>query len=151
MVDLGALGEVLIATRLVIGSAVKRVPSTVEETGAAIVTRMLFSVSSLEVHEKCERRADRAPIAPLSAASREIVFATGCVGVLFGSATGVLFPTFWRFVSDAILMQDPPMKKKSKAPFAVSRLAGTRWKCRSDCQSVVKEFNLARPQHVQQK
>jgi hypothetical protein len=50
-------------------------------------------------------------MAPLSPASKETVFATGCVGVLFGSATGVLFPTFWRFVSDAILMQDPPIQE----------------------------------------
>jgi hypothetical protein len=40
------LVEVLIATRLVIGSAVKRVPSIVEEVGApTVVIRMLFSVS----------------------------------------------------------------------------------------------------------
>jgi hypothetical protein len=49
-VDARALGEgededeVLIAMRLVMGSAVKRVPSTVEELGATVVIRMLLSV-----------------------------------------------------------------------------------------------------------
>lgn len=38
---MAAVGEVLIATRLVTGSAVKRIPSMVEEAGAAVVTRML--------------------------------------------------------------------------------------------------------------
>jgi hypothetical protein len=55
-------------------------------------------------------------MAPLSAVSRETVFATGCIGVLVGSATGVLFPTFWRFVSDAILMQDSPTGKSCPMP-----------------------------------
>jgi hypothetical protein len=40
-----ALAEVLIATRLVIGSAVKRMPSMVDEVGAAVVIRMLLNVS----------------------------------------------------------------------------------------------------------
>src|SRR5271156_4316215 len=55
---------------------------------------------------------------PLSAVSRETVFATGCIGVLVGSATGVLFPTFWRFVSDAILMQDSPTGNTQKLLYA---------------------------------
>jgi hypothetical protein len=103
LVDVGAL-EVLIATRLVMGSAVKRVPSMVEETGAVVVTRMLLRVIRPKRKVRCGRRAYRAPIAPQSAVSRETVLATGWVGVLFGSATGVLFTTFWRFVSDVILM-----------------------------------------------
>src|SRR5205085_3286990 len=61
-------------------------------------------------------------MAPLSAASRETVCAIGCIGVLVGSATGVLFPTFWRFVSDAILMQDSPTGKSNKLPYAVLQL-----------------------------
>jgi hypothetical protein len=61
-------------------------------------------------------------MAPLSAASRETVFATGCIGVLVGSATGVLFPTFWRFVSDAILTQDAPTGKRKNRPMPVLRL-----------------------------
>jgi len=46
----GLAVDVLIATRFVIGSAVNRIPSMVEEVGAAVMTRM------------------RAPIAPLNAA-----------------------------------------------------------------------------------
>ena len=42
------LVEVLIATRLVIGSAVKRVPSIVEEVGAVVVMRILFNVSRVQ-------------------------------------------------------------------------------------------------------
>lgn len=42
------LVEVLIATRLVMGSAMKRVPSMVEEVGAAVVIRMLFNVSRVQ-------------------------------------------------------------------------------------------------------
>ena len=110
--DVGLLGQVLIATRLVTGSAVKRVPSTVEETGAAVVMRILVYVNSVERYVRWGERVYRAPMAPLRAASRETVFATGCVGVLFGTATGVLFPTFWRLVSDAILMQDLLVLKK---------------------------------------
>jgi len=81
-------GEVLIASRFVTGSAVNRVPSSVAEHGGEVEIRT------------------RAPIAPLKATSRETVFGTGCAGALLGSATGVLFPTFWRFISDAILMQE---------------------------------------------
>jgi len=50
---------VLIATRFVIGSAVKSVPSILEEVGAAVVIRILE------------------PIAPLNAVSSETVFAAG--------------------------------------------------------------------------
>lgn len=114
MVDVGLLGDVLIATRLVTGSAVKTVPSTVEETGAAVMIRILVCVNSVERYVRWGKRVYRAPMAPLRAASRGTVFATGCVGVLFGTATGVLFATFWRFVSDAILMQDLPVLKKVK-------------------------------------
>ena len=89
---------------LVMGSAVKRVPSMVEGLGAAVVIRMLLSVIRTGKEVRCCRRAYRAPIAPLSAplsaVSRETVGATSW----FGSATGVLFTTLWRFVSDAILM-----------------------------------------------
>jgi hypothetical protein len=72
-------------------------------------------------------------MAPLSAASRETVFATSCIGVLVGSATGVLFPTFWRFVSDAILMQDSPTGKVTTAlcglaaHFSHGRADGRTW------------------------
>lgn len=52
-------GEVLIATRFVIGSAVKSVPSILEEAGAMVVMRILD------------------PIALLSAVSSETVFAAG--------------------------------------------------------------------------
>ena len=110
----GLLGEVSTATRLVTGSAVKRVPSMVEETGAAVMMRILLCVNNVERYVRWDERVYRAPIAPLRAASRETMFVTGCVGVLFGTATGVLFPTFWRFVSDAILMQDLLVLKKVK-------------------------------------
>lgn len=104
VVDAGELEDVLIATRLVTGSAVKSVPSMVEGTGAVVVTRILLSLIRPEKKVRRGRTAYRAPIAPLSAVSRETVFATSWVGVLFGSATGALFTTFWRFDSDAILM-----------------------------------------------
>jgi hypothetical protein len=48
VVDVEALGEVLMATRLVTGSAVKRMPSMVEEMGAVVVMRMLLSFSIVE-------------------------------------------------------------------------------------------------------
>ncbi len=52
---------------------------------------------------KWSLRTNRAPTTPLRTVSRETVGDGG--GTLLGKATGALFPAFWRFVSDAILMR----------------------------------------------
>jgi len=72
-----------------------------------VVTRMLggWCQSIVPIRRLTAARAHRAPITPPRAVSRETV-GEGGGGPLFGNATGALFPAFWRFVSDAILMQE---------------------------------------------
>jgi hypothetical protein len=67
-----------------------------------IVSRIL----QLYRYKSClSLRTHRAPVTPLRAVSRETV-GEGGGGALLGSAIGALFPAFWRFASEAILMQE---------------------------------------------
>jgi hypothetical protein len=69
------LGEVRIATRLVVGSAAKRKPSRAEERGGAVVMRMLRGEVISRGYRTAWLCAYRAPITAFKAVSRETVFA----------------------------------------------------------------------------
>lgn len=91
------------------------------EVGGLVVTRTL-AISHQSACTACSilqtSRTDRAPITPLRTVSGETVGEGG--GMLLGKATGALFPTFWRFVSDAILMRASKQtrSRKTVAAFA---------------------------------